>query len=402
MKQNIQLNESSTFEKVDSANTTETVLNFKNFKPGSIVVIKVSLLADSSRAVTEVRNLMREFSLIKQTGFSEVVKKLNLSDLNRALYRCDQEERDEGKGFDTYKIPGYGNLVYSGLQGFISLLSKIRPKNDLGHPMCDNLRQGNWMIDYIYQRLKADEGTEELGKWIEENTKSLKVVPSYLKPAYFDMVFTGIYIMLIEHSHRSMSSFVNKGSIFVKALSMGSLQFAAYIKSADLPTLSPKLSPPKPPTRLDENKKEIQACISLSAGLPHFSVGYMRNWGRDTFIALRGLFILTGRYQEARYHILGYAACLRHGLIPNLLDGGRNSRFNCRDAVWWWLYCIKCYVEDVPNGLKILEDKVSRIFPTDDSAAQQAGQADQSLQDVMQEALSRHFQGVTFREKRWK
>ena len=75
---------------------------------------------------------------------------------------------------------------------------------------------------------------------------------------------------------------------------MGSVQLYGHTLSATLPPYQP--SSLAPPT--DSSAPPIG---SLAAGLPHFAIGFMRCWGRDTFIALRGLLLVTGRYQEARY-----------------------------------------------------------------------------------------------------
>lgn len=174
---------------------------------------------------------------------------MDLSDINKALYRCDEEERDEtANKFGVYNIPGYGPLVYAGLQGVISLFADIRPNNDLGHPLCDNLRNGNWLIDYTWQRLKHYKGTFALGAWMEQTCEPFQLIPRYLVPSYYDVFIVNVYMNLLDHCYLKMSNFVQNSSTFVKLLSLVSVQVGGVVKSSQLPDLSPFLADPKPKT----------------------------------------------------------------------------------------------------------------------------------------------------------
>ena len=258
-----------------------------------------------------------------------------------------------------------------------------------GHPLCGNLRDGNWLMDFTADRLNKYTKTKPLSKWLSNAFTTLSHLPRYLIPRYFDSVITRLYLMILEQIWSNTSKFVQKGSRFVQLLSLGSIALVGTNKSAVLPPLSPKV--------VDE--KELLA--TMAAGLPHFSSGYMRCWGRDTFIALRGLLLMTGRFTEAKQIILGFAGTLRHGLIPNLLDGGKNARYNARDAVWWWLQAIKDYCNHVPNGTDLLKEPVRRLYPTDDSPALLSADEmkEEPLSHTMQEAIQRHFDGIDFIER---
>lgn len=141
---------------------------------------------------------------------------------------------------------------------------------------------------------------------------------------------------------------------------------------------------------------------SLAAGLPHFTSGWARCWGRDVFISLRGLFLTTGNFSAAKEHILAFSSTLKHGLIPNLLDSLRAPRYNSRDSPWWMLQNIQDYANFAPEGFAILSESVKRRFPADDSFVPwndpQAYAYSSTIAEIIQEILQKHASGISFRE----
>ena len=53
--------------------------------------------------------------------------------------------------------------------GFISVLEGVRQFDDLSHPICGNLREGNWMMDYTVQRLLPFDGAKQVGRRSQKN-----------------------------------------------------------------------------------------------------------------------------------------------------------------------------------------------------------------------------------------
>ena len=321
-------------------------VSLEGLPPGGVVVVEVEPQAAHQAAIKSLSHLDTE-------SLDRAVAGLSLLEVQSVLYQCSEEGREAGLA--TYNVPGLGDLNYCGLAGLVPVLDKMRRMNDLGHPLAANLRAGDWLLDYTTARLESRSATLPLSVWLREAFSSLRLLPRYLIPRYFDSVIMTGYRAVLDHSFSLMSPFVREGSELVRLLAQGSVIHTSQLASAALPPVSQHVSPP--------------ACLTpptLAAGLPHFSTGYMRSWGRDTFISLRGLLLLTGRTTEARDILLGYAGTLRHGLIPNLLDGGRKARYNCRDAVWWWLHAVIDYVKITGDG-NFLSAPVVRLYPSDDA-----------------------------------
>jgi glycogen debranching enzyme len=113
------------------------------FPPGSIMVFE-----------TQMEGVSAELDTFLRDGLDDAVAGLELLDLNVVLYRADAEERDVTKGeIGAYNVPGLGNLVYCGLEGWMHPLRHIMKFNDLGHPLAAHIREGTWALDYIASRL---------------------------------------------------------------------------------------------------------------------------------------------------------------------------------------------------------------------------------------------------------
>jgi len=73
---------------------------------------------------------------------------------------------------------------------------------------------------------------------------------------------------------------------------------------------------------------------------------WFETWGRDTFISLPGLMLVTGRFEEARSLLLNFGSYCTDGLIPNFLqDFSGQPSCNTADATLLYVNAVLQYLK---------------------------------------------------------
>ena len=81
---------------------------------------------------------------------------------------------------------------------------------------------------------------------------------------------------------------------------------------------------------------------TVIAGYPWF-----QDWGRDTFIALRGLTLATGRLDDAEAILRAWSGVVSQGMLPNRFDdGGEEPHYNSVDASLWFVVAAHDFLQE--------------------------------------------------------
>lgn len=113
---------------------------------------------------------------------------------------------------------------------------------------------------------------------------------------------------------------------------------------------------------------------TILAGYPWFT-----DWGRDTFIALRGLCLAAGRLEDARDILLAWADSVSEGMLPNLFpDHGASPKYNSVDASLWYVVA------------------VHDLLQATDGSAVLAAEDKRALQNAVEQILAGYSQGTRY------
>ena len=400
-----------------------TIIEFHSILPNTVIILKLNMSPDIRNSVT---NLNKNINFIFNQGY-QYIDYYDINDINAVLFKTENEEKDNN--FNKYGTFGidlndiykeyFGNnvdnndnnnnennkFVYAGINQLIEILkhfkkylsinSNININNFKNNNIFKNIISGDYLMDYIITRISQIKSFNFIYNFIQDNLINFyKILPSNLKPLFFDKFLFSIYYTTMKLIFSKLPSYLVNFGNFAEKLSIARHEFIGHIIGSTY--------------EYDLGKKNLSIKsnllkISISAGLPNYDVSSYRMFVRDTLISFKSLFLIPNLFDEAKTLLKIIASTLRHGLIPNLFDKGVKPRFNARDCPWLFIKSVKDYME-YSNDNNFLQEEIDLVFVTEKSYHENLrkrakGQTlSSSIENIIQTIFEAHGVGINFKE----
>lgn len=275
---------------------------------------------------------MRDFHSLRRQSAGNL---FNLSQTNQTLHL-----HTPPFGGDTVNTAYHLNLIPTGLRG--PTKTEYRPGSD-------------WWFNFRY-RLDA-ERCQECGEDL--------FTPGYFEEQGHGRIGFGLWLDTQNLDGKERDKLLTRVNYHLQS-GQGPLTIIEEVSSSLTPTVnSTSNNPLNEPAEVTLRKAAGQFIVrrndlknkskwSILAGFPWFG-----DWGRDAFIALPGLLLSTGRYEQALGVLQLFGSAESQGLIPNRFDDyGGEPDYNTVDASLWYIHAADEYLRtsgDTDSWKKFLQ-----------------------------------------------
>lgn len=169
-------------EKINDSNEK---LHFKFMPPSFTCCLKVRSRTFVKQAIQKINEIQYD------TRLESIYDEVPSSGLNHILFRCENEEKDiSGGQRGPYGFDDYGQMPYCGIASLMHLFEQTKLTKDMNAEIYNNMRAGNWLLEYTVNRIKeyADSepsiGLHPLANFLEDYVEAVKALPGHLRPKY--------------------------------------------------------------------------------------------------------------------------------------------------------------------------------------------------------------------------
>jgi glycogen debranching enzyme len=314
----------------------------------------------------------------------EIIKIIKRTENQNMFYNTKQSETVElSKNFDNFNTSSYED------------------KKIIVQSLYKDIFSSDNYINYIIDRIREAKSFKLMNNFIKKIIyPQYEMLPSYIKPVYFEKIIVSIYQNIIRISLGKMPSYILNFGDFAIGLSLSRYEFISKNIFSSFNNKLIKKYEINQKYNIYQNMCDLHISSGLSINENNNKISL-----RDILISFNSLFLIPKLFNQAKIILKLIGSTMKNGLIPDKIDKLNNFKYNSRDICWYYIKAIKDYIYTTLD-YKFLKEEIYLLHLPENVINNYFKQKNKknkkifTVENILQFIFQYHAQGINFIDKK--